>query len=197
MASRPSLNLNRRANSISSEAMRPRRYSEQVAGSSTSRTTSRADTGTNHLSRQLSRTRISAQYQARPLPRDEGPDLELEGEVLAPSLDLLVQTARSILEPSILWPEIDSLVQILAQMELYRLQVVNQATSLMNARSHFRPRPSSELGNPGAADSPDRLTSEAKLRDLLRPERHDRLREKYSAITFAVEKSVSHFLSTC
>lgn len=122
-------------------------------------------------SRVASRSRLSEQQ-----PPPEETETETEA---APPVPLLIRTARSILLPTILWPEIDSLIQLLAQMELYRVQVVEQAGELLKARSHFKGR------------AGDDSRSETTLRELMNVERQNTWRRNFKAIVFAAEKSVS------
>lgn len=146
------------------------------------------------IGRQHDRTRPNLPNQSRVLPtysrnsnppKQEREDSEEEAEEAAP-LPLLIETARSILLPAILWPEIDTLIQLLAQMELYRIQVVEQVEELSRARRSFRPRESTSGKRRATMGE-----SEIALMELLSAEQQNALRLKFHAVVFAMEQSVS------
>jgi hypothetical protein len=89
-------------------------------------------------------------------------------------LDLLIEAAKSVIENGVLWPEMSDFVEIVSQIELYRLSALELGRDLFRAKARF------SLGN-----------SAPQVRDALDDKRHDELRSQFLSMMMSIRRSAS------
>ena len=97
----------------------------------------------------------------------------------SPPLDLLVETARSIIEDGVLWPEMNNFIEVVSQIELYRARAVELGHNMIRTMAHFTLH-----GSNGRM--PGRQVPYA-----LDDQRHDELRSRFVSMIMFVRRAVS------
>jgi len=90
----------------------------------------------------------------------------------SPPLDLLVKTARSIIQDGILWPEMSNFIEVTSQIELYRARAVELGMIQTMARGNDSSMPGHQV--PYA----------------LNDQRHKELRSRYLAMLMFVKRAI-------
>jgi hypothetical protein len=98
---------------------------------------------------------------------------------VSPPLDLLVETARSIIQDGILWPEMSNFIDVTSQIELYRARAVELGRNIL---AHF--------GSDGRM--PGRQVPYA-----LDDQSHKELRSRYLSMIMFVRRAVSKLFVVC
>lgn len=120
-----------------------------------------------------------------------------------PSVEMLEESARRLITPSVLWPEIDSFIEHLVQIEIYRMHAVKEAKTIFYdafVELDSQQRPMNQKGK-GRADGRDAQDNQSDsgvdidelkrvVADALKPNEHEASREKYKSIVFAAKRSV-------
>lgn len=96
-------------------------------------------------------------------------------------MDLLVETARSIIEDGVLWPEMTNFIEAVSQIELYRARAVELGYNMIRTRAHFN----------------DGRMPGRQLPHALDDKRHEELRSRYLSTIMFVRRAVSKLFVVC
>lgn len=94
---------------------------------------------------------------------------------MAPPFDLLVEAAKSVIESGVLWPELGNFIDVISQIELYRIRAVELSHSLLTARACLNLHASNER----------------RIRDALDNKWHSELRSQYLSMMMLIRRAVS------
>jgi len=93
---------------------------------------------------------------------------------LSPPLDLLAETARSIIQDGVLWPEMSNFIEVTAQIELYRARAVEFGCNTIQMMAN---------GNDGCMPG-------HQVQYALDDQRHKELRSRYLSMLMFVKRAI-------